>query len=100
MSQGGVGPAGANLHPACQDVNDGPLASGDTAMNTLDYPRPAPSLDEPHLIAEVVRIEVRLVVDNENFAIGWAIFQHGQQGVVQLQRIAQNRNDDRQPMHV
>ena len=62
-------------------------------------PAPALGLDEPHFIAEVVGVVIRLVVDDENLAVGRTVLQHGKQGIVQLLRIAQDGNDDRQPRH-
>ena len=60
---------------------------------------PGAASREPHLAGQPVRVVVRLGVDHQNLAVGRAVFQNGNQGVVQLRRITQKGYDDRQSGH-
>ena len=86
--QCGVGPTEADFHSAREHVDHGRRADGDRLVHALYHVRPAPSHDKPHLITEVIRVVVGLVVNDQNLAVGRTIFQNGKQGIVQLPRIA------------
>ena len=88
VPQASVGPAGANLHPAGKHKDHGRTTGGQSPVQTFDHAGAPLGLDKPHLIAEIVGVAIRLVVDDENFAVGRTILQHGKQGIVQLLRIA------------
>jgi len=97
-AQSGLRPFRQDLDAAGQYVDDCRSAGLEPAVQTFDGVC-AWGGNEPHLVAKAIRIGIGRVVDDDDLAVVWTIFQNRKQGVVQLSRVAQDRDDDRQPKH-
>ena len=99
MPQRGVGPAGGDFDAAGQHMDDRRLAGGQGQVPALGQSGLSPGLEEPHLAGQLVGIVVRLGMDDDDFAVGRAVFEDGDQGIVQTGRVSQHGNNDRQAGH-
>ena len=83
MPHRGVGPAGKDFHAAGDHMNHGRSAGRQAHIQTFRHSRLASNFKKPHFARQLIRVVVRLVVEDEDLAVGWTVFQNGNQGIVQ-----------------